>query len=102
MACQEGNSRGQLKKAFNHGGTNTDKIRLWALGSAQGGPGKDPSGPAIACGNHDVAEVDCRRAAHGQLNPRFQAPRPADDNVQVYQFGEVRLEKHKAYQIIKV
>jgi len=38
---------------------------------APAAPGR--SGPAMACGNHEVIE-NCRRMAFGQLDPRFQAP----------------------------
>ena len=53
----------------------------WAVGKqesagelAKRGKG-DRSGPGIAGGNHEVREMDGRRMAHGQLDPRFQAPR---------------------------
>jgi len=38
---------------------------LRSLGeTAQGRPGKGRAGPAIAGGNHEVIELDCRRMAH--------------------------------------
>ena len=43
---------------------------------ANGRPGKGRSGPGIAGGNHEVMEIACRRMAPGQLDPRFQVPRP--------------------------
>ena len=39
-------------------------------------PERGGFGPGTAGGNHELIEMDGRRRVNGQLDPRFQAPRP--------------------------
>ena len=71
--CERASARMKAATLPPLGGYGVSK---WRDRLAQGQPGKGHSGPGIAGGNHEVMEMDCRRREHGQLDPRFQAPRP--------------------------